>query len=407
MFRSRTTRRRNRPDSTVRTRRPFISRQLRVELMEGRLMLSATALNGLASPAGNTLTGAQVSLVSQPAEGGFINADVATMATRSHGVFSTAGEVAIVFSDIPVTDQLSPAGASQGTGFNDYSPIDGNGLQPVAMTLLSNDGVFQATFNPIVAEPTGSVSGPHEGGSIPIHLILADLRSDVGFASNGKSVTFLAAEKSVDSLVSARRISTSDSAIAGEWARAMVFEIAGGEPGTSGVDSLHEPRRTTSGSEETLKRSEPLSSVESQQDGVTRATRQDAAAQASEDSSGNGQATQQSARSAGSILAAANPPNLSTAVQMTASGKLPTNSSASNGNPAITAAATAIVFDHLGEGNAAVIESSVDGKSWVRSIGTSPLLMVLALERIAALNSRRATRESRVAAAKKPLRLRS
>jgi hypothetical protein len=61
----------------------------------------------------------------------------------------------------------------------------------------------------------------------------------------------------------------------------------------------------------------------------------------------------------------------------------------------------------LGEGNAAVIESTVDGKSWLRSIGTSPLLMVLALERIAALNSRRATRESRIAPAKKPCLSRS
>jgi hypothetical protein len=69
--------------------------------------------------------------------------------------------------------------------------------------------------------------------------------------------------------------------------------------------------------------------------------------------------------------------------------------------------AAAHVFDQLGQGNAAVIESSVDGKSWLRSIGTSPLLMVLALERIAALNSRRATRESRIAAAKRSLRLRS
>ena len=88
-------------------------------------------------------------------------------------------------------------------------------------------------------------------------------------------------------------------------------------------------------------------------------------------------------------------------------GQFAADWSAESANPDPSANAAAAVFDQLGEGNAAVIESKVDGKSWLRSIGTSPLLMVLALERIAALNSRRAIRESRIPATKKPIRLRS
>jgi hypothetical protein len=412
MFRSRTTRRRDQTNSSAGARRRFISRRLSVELMEGRLMLAATALNGLASAAESPLSSAQASLIAQPAEGGFINTNVASTAPRSHGMFS-AGEVAIVFSNDQVTDQLFLGGVSQELHFNNYSPIDGNGLQPVAMASSISQGVFQTRLAPVVAGPTGSTPGPTEGGSIPIHMILADLRSDVGLASTRNSVSSLAAETSVDSLVSARRISTSDGAIAGEWARALVFEVAGGEPVATDVDTLREPRPTTSGSEETLKRREPLSSVELQQDGMTLANRHEAAKQAGEGSSDNGQAVQQSARSSGPISTAANPSNSAAVSRMAAGGEQSAGLSASNDsndfggeNPGIPAAATAVAFDQLGEEKAAVIERAVDGKSWLRSIGTSPLLMMLALERIAALNSRRSTRESRIAA-KKPLRLRT
>jgi hypothetical protein len=190
----------------------------------------------------------------------------------------------------------------------------------------------------------------------------------------------------------------------------MVFEIAGGEPSTSDSQPLGDGRGTTSDSDGTLQHSKPLSSVETPQQHLKLASRH--AAGLVNESSPAGEPSQTQAGQSNAEIAAV-------AAQLLGNGQLTADSSAPVGVgqsrndqlsaeiPDLTALAAAHVFDRLGEGNAAMNESTDDGKSWLRSIGTSPLLMVLALERIAALNSRRVTRESRIAAAKKPLRLRS
>jgi hypothetical protein len=237
--------------------------------------------------------------------------------------------------------------------------------------------------------------GVSDGGSIPIHAIFADFRKDSHLASGVKTASSTAAETSVDSLASARRASTPDTAVAGEWARAMVFEIAGGEPTAS--DS-HSPSDTG----ETLEHSEPLSSVETPQPNAKLANR-NASASPNEGYPVGESAQPQAAQSNGQAAAAmVQPP----AGRMLAADSADPASAGqlSAENPDVTAFAATAVFDQLGKENAAAIESSFDGKSWLRSIGTSPLLMVLALERIAALNSRRATRESRIAPTTKPLR---
>jgi hypothetical protein len=243
-----------------------------------------------------------------------------------------------------------------------------------------------------------------EGGSIPIHPIFADFRQDSHLASGVKAISAHSSETSVDSLASARLQSSSDGAIAGEWGRAMVFEIAGGEPTTGDSHSL-DGQTTTSDNDKSLQHSKPLSSVDgSQQYGklaghhaAVPANGATAAGAPGQSQSGQIAAIEAQLLANGNLLGG-----------LTTLGNYD-QSSATNpaaDNPDSTALATAAVFDQLGRTNAAAIDSSADGKSWLRSIGTSPLLMVLALERIAALNSRRATRESRIAAAKKLPQLR-
>jgi hypothetical protein len=260
--------------------------------------------------------------------------------------------------------------------------------------------------------PSSSPSTPvaSEGGSIPIHAIFADFRQDSHLASGVKAISRVG-ETSVDSLASVRQLSAPDGAIAGEWARAMVFEIAGGEPTTGDSHSLDGQPTTTSDSDKTLQHSKPLSSVETSQQYGKLASHQ--ASIPANEGTPVGEAGQPRPAQPNGLVSAIE-------AQVVMDGNLLAGFATPAGdgqfsaynllgaeNPNIAALANAAVFDQLGQTNAAVIESAVDGKSWLHSIGTSPLLMVLALERIAALNSRRATRESRIAAAKKPIRSRS
>jgi hypothetical protein len=291
---------------------------------------------------------------------------------------------------------------------------DVGGLQAaIIVPAVDHDG-FATNMWPVVLGPSQSPSPTappvSEGGSIPIHAIFADFHQDSHLASGVKAVSSPAGETSIESLASARRLSAPDNAVSGEWARAMVFEIAGGEPTASDLHSL-DGRTTTSDGDATLKNSKPLSSVDTPQHNVKLVTHH-TTGQPNEGAPVGEPGQPQSTQSSEQLAAAL--------AQFLKDGKLAADASAPitfaqlladnpqlAGIPDLTKLTADAAFDQLGQDNAAVIESSSDGKSWLRSLGTSPLLMVLALERIAALNSRRATRESRIAAAKKSLRLTS
>src|SRR2546423_15677481 len=88
MFRSRTIRRRDRSNSTH-------ARRLGVELMEGRMMLSASGLDvsspgldvtqSMFIPAEISFSGSYVSLETQPTDGGYVNSDAVTLRFNSIG----------------------------------------------------------------------------------------------------------------------------------------------------------------------------------------------------------------------------------------------------------------------------------------------------------------------------------
>ena len=387
------------------------------------MMLSASGLD-VSSPATDmsqfTVTPIEIrftgssnsGLTTLASDGGYINSD--TVITRSHFLGGETNHTDPTPLDYSSSDQVIGQGITVASEFhNDSWQLDNTGLSAAVILPTNNGGgIHAADIQPVVLGPGPSMPGVSEGGSIPIHAIFADFHKDSHLASGVRAVASPASESSVESLTSARPLSTPDNAIAGEWARAMVFEIAGGEPTASDLHSLGGGRAKTSDSSETLQHAEPLSSVKTSQQNVKLAAVRHAAGSPTEAASA-GEMTQAQAEQQTRQLAAV-------VTQLMASGKLAAGFSApvsaaqfSAGNLLVTenpdpaAFASAAVFDQLGEENAVVIESSVEGKSWLRSIGTSPLLMVLALERIAALNSRRAAREARIAAAKKPPRLRS
>jgi hypothetical protein len=288
-------------------------------------------------------------------------------------------------------------GSSRAFQVYDSPLLSGTGLMPEVIAASPNTGPLELTSQPVVIGPSPSVPGVSEGGSIPIHAIFADFRKDSQLASGVKAIDSPAGETSVASLASARQHSMPDNAITGEWARAMVFEIAGGEP-TNELHTLSGQPTTTSNSNDSLQQAQPLSSVETPGPNGNLASRH-AASQANE-AAPRGEAGQLPPAPTDGQVAAIEP-------QLLGEGNPSTDALAPVNiaeNPDAKSFAAAAVFDKFGKENSAMIERRIDGKLWLRSIGTSPLLMVLALERIAALNSRRATRESRIAATKQSLR---
>ena len=179
-------------------------------------------------------TASDVTLTPLVTDGGFIQyrfesvqpdlaSDVGTLAFNQHGT-SVAGIVSqnlfgVAGQDVNVLPpwQLTTA-------------YDSDGLQPAVIVSQTNGSGLAPDLKPVVLGPNPSAPGAGEGGSIPIHAIFADFRKDSQLASGVKAVATPAVELSIESLASARQLSTPDNAIAGEWARAMVFEIAGGEP---------------------------------------------------------------------------------------------------------------------------------------------------------------------------------
>jgi hypothetical protein len=407
MFRSRKkNRRRDRSNSSH-------SRRLDVELMESRMMLSATGFDNAAPvldttqfqviPLRLTWTASDTVLTPPATDGGYIQFGFAQAhPDLSQNAFTGAFNQHVA-SDAVANSQLFGV-AGQDVNVVPAWPLntanDTDGLQPAVIISQTYGSGLAPDLKPVVLGPNPSAPGTGEGGSIPIHAIFADFRKDSQLASGVKAVASPAIESSLESLAAARQLPTSDNALAGEWARAMVFEIAGGEPTASDLHSLDGQGGKTSDTDATLQHAEPLSSIHNSQQNLKLASVRHTVAKPA-DATSTGELTQAQAEQQSRQLAAV-------IMQLLDSGKLAAGFSAplSAGQFSAsnllttegldpTAFAAAAVFDQLGEQNTAVIESSVEGKSWLRSIGTSPLLMVLALERIAALNSRRATRESR------------
>src|SRR3954452_6997771 len=238
MFRLRETHRRNRSKSTH-------SPRLGVELMESRMMLSATGIESpqpipeitqsTLIPAQISFAGAYFNLAPSSPDGGLTLSDTATNAQFDSTIAVTRkNSISLDFNSVDLNPLYVP---SRALPVYDSPLLSGTGLKPEVIAASPNIGSLDLTSQPVVIGPSPSTPGISEGGAIPIHAIFADFRKDSQLASGVKAIASSAAETSVASLASARQHVTSDNTIAGEWARAMVFEIAGGEP----TNDLHNP----------------------------------------------------------------------------------------------------------------------------------------------------------------------
>src|SRR5262249_32758397 len=146
---------------------------LRVELMEGRLMLAASSLDA-SQPATDTappigmweqisLTGVQFTYQSQTTDGGYLDYDGSSAV--SYGLFG--GITRGTFRDQPIgsnTGWSTSIADTSAASFHELipkiSPIDGTGLQPVVIVSGSESGSVAVNMKPVVIGPSPSQPGP-------------------------------------------------------------------------------------------------------------------------------------------------------------------------------------------------------------------------------------------------------
>ncbi|MEX2318188.1 MAG: hypothetical protein WD669_13600 [Pirellulales bacterium] len=426
-------------------RRQGSSRRLRLESMEGRLMLSTTLVEG--EPLG--FQPAEISLAITPnslyasesisdatiSEGGFIAmwhlfntgqgdlvspdawfgqsnlADAFTSnigytmsgfsvgidhdAAYGHGT-AVAGRLsdgAIGRSDL--TANIRGLDATFETFYTQV--IDAGNIQPVVFNRWTNVGDLYLVIQPKLAEQPNDVVDAEQGGLIPIERILArgDAIGDRGDNSAATAVVTIPEKTAIESSPPLRlAVGTPPvNEISGEWARAAVVETAGGEPAT--------PSRTSTGGVQGVN-DVPDGAAGPQTGRRVSAIQSPATLQQSRFVAGSaeGASTTRSAPvtfaafmseigSDKSLLNASGRSNSSfIGATRTAMSELATTARALAESPAAELA-HASAFEELGSRKAALLAAQKGDNSWHGFRIATPLLMLLALERVAANKARR------------------
>lgn len=389
MFGSRNSRRKRSGASSGRRRvRCTRARRLRVETIEGRLMLSAAPAElapqvwqgAYATDVGQLNLGAgQILSPSLSHDGGYVLFDT----TKSNWQQSWSDQVIVRSTSITASDL-----DARGQLFTDfYGGVTGLGEFGSGGLSHTNVLVYPAGIDLTVDANTGSVltpqgspSGLSEGGSIPIHAVLAGVRAEIA-AGRSHASPVLAHRNPITTSPTRSDVALSAGGLSSEVGRAVVFEFAGGEP-ASGERSAKDDRisrlRVSDASNEG---DGPLSMVEAQRnenkkssDGG-RAAQGDRSSPASESEQNRvDPSRKQAASGAGDVFGGKAAPSIAQANwidgQSVDASRL----------------ATAAAFEQFGDDEAARVEST-DALGW-RSWAVAPLLLALALERIAARRSR-------------------
>jgi hypothetical protein len=330
-----------------------------------------------------------------PNEGGFINIG----ATLNSDI---AGRTSYLTSDSYLTlrtyvltaNHLSQAGTNYLdlttnvaglNNFADWAVTASDGLQPVTFGAYDGTTEFGPTAPTFVINPPENKIGQSEGGAIPLHPIAAGIREELALASRDSLASNSARPNSQSS---ARLMAASERAISGEWARAAIFEFAGDDSNSYNSSWSMDQPSSSAATQSTPQNDDTLFSADVDQAKVTPKTTEAPAQQPGTHSADVDQASipasvvsMPSAQTGAAVLAVATSAN---------------DAAKANGGEvaAGTTLASDAAFDQFGQEGAAYVESSSDRSIWSRTrAAAAPILMVLALERIAAINSRRATKE--------------
>jgi hypothetical protein len=372
-----------------------LSRRLRAELLEGRMMLSAAPVTSvtpdfsdgiytlrLRADFPDTVWTLKHPIHGIAIEGGYVadsvfTASVATRATRSH-----------FDSDVTMGDLLEMPTPLYTGGFEVWTEFDWSSETGYVPQVFDSPAV-ESGPSPAV-QPTSDDAGggaSHEGGAISIQWPTAPIDPGVEPKQPEPSLAALLMN-SQDSAYAQKpaisnRMTSSAPAVSGEWARAAVFEIAGGEPLAENAPSRDE--RLQPG-DSTSDHSAPESSNMSDAKSNSLRKGLDAAQVLVDSASANEvELTDATARE---TLAALDDAAL---FDLTSIALLDQHAATMNGGVSQVSAnsddALSAAFDQLG-GDDLAVASTLSDRVRVNWLSGTPLLLMFALERVTARKSR-------------------
>jgi hypothetical protein len=393
--------------------------RLGFEAMEGRLMLSGDAPEfaswGAYSPEFRL---ANYPAASQPlqtaaaeyVEGGFIQPGAVLLGSSGYGMLDTITNRANVGQLPPATPVMVNYDLSDWSGttynFEDVH-LDAPAIPLIEFPATDSDAETTFVDQVDIVGPQPTKVTVDEGGAIPINSILAF----VGQTDSWRSGERLASKANLQPRDPSWRMpsvaqATQAREIAGEWARPMMLVTAGGEPTGIGRPEKHQYERTPApdSDDQTFIRRR-LSSGEAadtpENDSWTagdfHGSRGSAAAVPSGDAAHASRrlsSTSERPRSLNlaSHVAAADslsgPTTSESTVREVLANRLASEINVRNES------AYAQVYDELGTSEKLGAQDAFNREAWRDSWKATPLLVILALERIAASNSRRAKREA-------------
>jgi hypothetical protein len=366
------------------------------------------------------ITGGDIVRLTAPVEGGFISFTPPASGVSSDGAFHVSGGV--ITNSIPPfngPDSLLDIGGLDSETNTFVQPSSNFHIQP-AEIVTGNSYVLSPNIEPFRLGELAQRSDQQPGGSIPIESILKDMGPRNVFEPVEQTRASLIADAPVDpapaadrEFISEARLSTRSDrqsnswdqksagvtrALSGEWARAMIFETAGGEAAdfrnavqsdarTSGAPRDVEPERSDG---------TPLSLQGAQHESQT-------AARSVSDSRRLGGDVMASGAPARSVNGIDQRLSLWASRHITAelgfdgprSGPADLNGAAIgvfNGQGVL--ASTAEAFAQLGGADKAIVRTPSDDEAHAASIVAPSVLMLLALEWIAVRHWQRANHEA-------------
>lgn len=411
MFGMRTRRRRSR------SRRQLLHgrfRRLRVEPMEARLMLSVSSygidysnLQVSKLPADNyrlVFAPAQIAAPSAGIEGGFIN-------------LGTDGNTSY-YSDADSTPVLQ--GNQLNASSNDFHVLYQNGLDSADRAAIgqSNAGLQVLRYTNVgpslmlEAVPTSTVVklknnqlNSSEGGAISIPTLVASMQREEHVAKNEESSLPTAIDTAGEPHRSVRSASSTKSLISGEWARAAMFETVSSERSANQFPDANDGHANDAADDSSAPINAAPASAKATSDEYKILGQHDDTSEKNNRSVPADRRRQQTSESAARPAVyrieatdwnwVENVHRVASLIVPIASGRQAVNDLATDADDANSAVlATDALFDELGRPAGTMIESVPGDEPNLATRSAVPLLMILALERIATFNSRQSTRTS-------------
>jgi hypothetical protein len=376
--------------------------------MEGRVMLSAAAADFMPLhliPSQFNFDSAvtnspQLTRSTLPTEGGFIVAPPpVSAADMDVGLPSAAPPTDIMeqtdSDSIPLVVPTTNLDATYSGGLND----DSEGIRPSVIPVWGVARLDTASAGfPLYT--THSVNlNRNEGGAISVESLLAGINAPGVSQPPVRIASILTAVADSESAAVPRGAADSAAAnsdISGELARAIAFEMAGGEPTEPGMESaLRQPRGAG-------KEVEHPDSGELLPPNHARRPATNSRAEVSVVPVEEQDTTEPRVRAFAASFISLDPSNALTGRLISAELAATTSPSKSRrlqhggdagGDDSGRESARREVFDTLGVDEETAKLSLAQTLPWRGTLNAAPLLMILALERIAASNSRRADRQ--------------